>query len=52
MIGGIYMATKNKTTKSIKKDTKTLTNGALSLVILFSVLIGILIGYLITYLAL
>lgn len=44
------MATKNKTTKSIKKDTRTLTNGALSLVILFSILIGLLLGYLIAYL--
>ena len=44
------MATKNKTTKSINKDTRTLTNGALSLVILFSILIGLLLGYLIAYL--
>lgn len=44
------MATKKKTTKSIKKDTRTLTNGALSLVILFSILIGLLLGYLIAYL--
>lgn len=43
------MATK-KNVKSTKKDTTVLTNGALSLVILFSVLIGILTGYLIAYL--
>lgn len=43
------MATTNKTSKSIKKDTKTLTNGALALVILFSVLIGLLAGWLIAY---
>ena len=44
------MATKN--TKSSKNNGKVLTNGALSLVILFSILIGILVGYLIAYLSL
>lgn len=51
MIGGICTATKNRTIKSSKKDVKTLTNGALLLIILLSVLIGILLGYLITYLS-
>ncbi len=46
------MATNKKNTKSAKKDTKTLTNGALALVILFSGLIGLLLGYLIAYLVL
>lgn len=46
------MATSKKNIKSVKNDTKILTNGALSLVILFSVLIGLLLGYLVAYLVL
>lgn len=46
------MAASKKGTKVAKKDTKVLTNGALALVITFSVLIGLLSGYLLGYLTL
>lgn len=44
------MAASKKSTKN--KKSQVLTNGALTLVIIFSVLIGLLSGYLIGYLTL